>query len=174
MLTPCFEVGHCTTFLAVSCLAKLLYMYYLACGGLSFVPRKPASYLCLPYSVQARVSVGIETMSDQSLLDGIGNRARLKVEKSTLAPGGLGLVAAVAIPELDDVFFKPQLLYVADNNHFHSTCDGCFMWLGDSVNLRTRTINVEGVWPTLNKCSGCETVHYCSKVSNYRVSLPLF
>ena len=111
-------------------------------------------------------------MSDQSLLDGVGNRARLKLEKSTLAPGGLGLVAAVAIPESDDVFFKPQLLNVADNNHLPSTCDCCFMWLGDSVNLQTRKINAEGVWPTLKKCSGCGTVYYCSKVSDYRASLP--
>ena len=111
-------------------------------------------------------------MSDQSLLDGVDNGARLKVRKSTLAPGGLGLTTAVAIAELDHVFFKPQLLHLADNNHFDSTCDGCFMWLGDSVNLQTQTINVEGVWPTLKKCSGCEVVRYCSKVSDSRTPLP--
>lgn len=60
-------------------------------------------------------------MSDQSLLDGVDNRARLKVEKSTAALSGLGLTAAVAISELDDVFFKPQLLHLADNNHLDST-----------------------------------------------------
>lgn len=111
-------------------------------------------------------------MSDQSLLDGVDDRARLKIERSSLALGGLGLSAAVAIPEFDDVFFKPQLLQVADNSHLHSTCDGCFTWLGDSVNFQTRKINVEGVWPTLKKCSGCETVRYCSKVSSHRALLP--
>ena len=109
-------------------------------------------------------------MSYQSLLDGDEIRARLKIGNSSLALGGLGLIAAVAISELDDVFFKPMLLHVADNNHFDSTCDGCSMWLGDSVNLQTRTINVEGVWPTLKKCNGCEVVRYCSKVSDYRTS----
>ena len=111
-------------------------------------------------------------MSDQSLLDGVDNRARLKVEKSTLALGFLGLTATMAMSELDDVFFKPQLLHLADNNHLDSTCDGCFMWLGDSVNLRTCTINVEGVWPTLKKCTGCGVVRYCSKVSDCRTLLP--
>ena len=111
-------------------------------------------------------------MSDQSLLDGVDNRARLKVEKSTLAPGGLGLTAAVAISELDDVFFKPQLVHIADDNHLDSTCDGCFMWLGDSINFQTCTIKVDKVWPTLKKCIGCGVVRYCSKVSDYRAPLP--
>ena len=106
-------------------------------------------------------------MSDQSLLDGIENGARLKIEKSSLVSDGLGLTASAAIPAAEDVFSKQQLLHIADNPHFSTTCDNCFMWLGDSVNLKTNTISAWNAMPMLKKCSGCQVVRYCSNVSQY-------
>ena len=105
-------------------------------------------------------------MSDQSLLDGVDGSAKLRIEKSRLEPDGLGLTAAVAISAAEDVFSKAQMLNIADNGHLNDICDCCFIWLGDSVNLKTYTLSAEAAIPTLKICSRCHVVRYCSNVSH--------
>ena len=107
-------------------------------------------------------------MPDQSLLDGVENSVRLKIKTSNLALGGLGLTAAAAIPAAEDIFSKRSLLHIADSVHFSTTCDHCFTWLGDTVNLKTSTISTGIGEPALKTCSGCQVVRYCSRVSYYR------
>ena len=80
-------------------------------------------------------------MPDLSLFDGFENSVRLKIKTSNRALGGLGLTAAAAIPAAEDIFSKESLLLIADSVHFSTTCDHCFIWLGDTVNLKTSTIN---------------------------------
>ena len=108
------------------------------------------------------------SMPDQSLFDGVENSVRLKIKTSNRALGGLGLTAAAAIPAAEDIFSKESLLHIADSVHFSTTCDHCFIWLGDTVNLKTSTISTGIGELALKKCSGCKVVHYCSSVSYYR------
>ncbi|CAF9930485.1 MAG: hypothetical protein ALECFALPRED_004611 [Alectoria fallacina] len=101
-------------------------------------------------------------MPDQSLLDGAKTKTKLSIETSSLAVDGLGLIATAVIPAGEDVFSKQQILNIADSAHLITTCDCCFIWLGDSVNLRTYTISAENSGTILKKCGGCQVVRYCS------------
>lgn len=107
-------------------------------------------------------------MLDQSLFDGVKNSVRLKIKTSNHTLGGLGLTAAAAIPAGEDIFSKESLLHIADSVHFSTTCDHCFIWVGDTVNLKTSTISTGIGELALKKCSGYEVVRYCSGVSYYR------
>ena len=66
---------------------------------------------------------------------------KLKIKTSNLALGSLGLTTTAAIPATEDIFSKKQLLHIADNVHFSTTCDHCFVWLGDTVNFKRSTIS---------------------------------
>lgn len=110
-------------------------------------------------------------MPDQSLLDGAKTKTKLSIETSSLAVDGLGLIATAVIPAGEDVFSKQQILNIADSAHLITTCDCCFIWLGDSVNLRTYTISAENSGTILKKCGGCQVVRYCSTVSYHKLPI---
>lgn len=90
---------------------------------------------------------------------------KFDIVPSRIATGGFGLAAAAVIPAAEDIFRKDQLLTIPDKNHLVSTCDHCFRWLGDSINVQGRMYDATNNPAVLKRCSGCRKVRYCSGVS---------
>jgi hypothetical protein len=104
---------------------------------------------------------------NQSLRDSTTS-FKFQINESASAHGGLGLVTTENIPVAQDVICKKQMLVVADSNHLKSTCDNCFLWLGSEIRKDGRIRAAGDAEPSLDKCSRCKVVRYCSKVSYMR------
>lgn len=108
--------------------------------------------------------------SSQLPLDQLRSKFHLEIKPSEVPEKGFGLVTIKAVPAAEDIFAKEQLLCVAYNEHFDSTCDNCFLWLGSSINAQGLIHAPGDSIPTLKRCSGCKIVKYCEKVCRYRKS----
>jgi RNase P subunit RPR2 len=102
---------------------------------------------------------------NQSLLSNNTTTVKLQIKESASIYGGLGLVAIGNISAAEDIFFKKQMLIVADDNHLKTTCDNCFMWLGGEIGANGRLRAARDAETVLKRCNSCKVVRYCSKVS---------
>lgn len=101
---------------------------------------------------------------NQSLSDSTTS-VKLQINESASAYGGLGLVATENISAAADIVCKKQKLVLADDNQLKTTCGNYFMWLGSEIDANDRIRAAGDAEPTLDKCSGCKVVRYCSKES---------
>ena len=102
---------------------------------------------------------------NQSLLSNSTTPVKLQINESASAYGGLGLVATENISAAEDILSKKQILVVADNNHFETTCNSCFMWLGSEIGTNDCIRAAGDTEPALKKCIDYKVVKYCSIVS---------
>lgn len=89
---------------------------------------------------------------------------KLRIMQTASLDAGLGLFTTEPIPAAQDIFSKRLMMSAADRNHLETACDYCFVWLGSGLTVDGRFKTTEKDTPVLQRCLGCRTVQYCSKV----------
>ena len=128
--------------------------------GLNPKPGRAGVYESLLNKISSDGDVNLDTLF---LSDSYGP-AQLCVRKSQITGAGLGLVSMSRIEEGEEIFWKEQLCFVADN-HLRVTCDNCLQWMGRSINATGRISGIGRSGLEVKSCAGCKVMSYCSKVS---------
>ena len=87
----------------------------------------------------------------------------LEVWPSKIPEAGRGLFIFDDLPAGREIFrIENPIVYATDHDY---ACDFCFLNAESAIHVSGQFMTEKDKLPSLARCSGCEWVSYCSKVS---------